>query len=494
MRDKSLTTWPIWLAGAVIVLLAVSLGAYFASRPDESFELVMTAGSTSNSRYKLALHFVEQAQKDDVALKVVGCDGSVAAIELVNRGEVDVALVQGGLRLADQPNVQQLSALYVEPLQLLVKGALHAKVSEDLVAVRGHTVDLSKPGSGTYRLSREVLRFAGLRAGEPDGGVWDFTPVQSDHGKLLADLAATEEAPADREALLETLPDAVFIVGSVPSDLAKRLVASGGYGLAPLRFGQAFALVSVDEEERDSDGIAQRFIQSTDVPAYAYSVTPPVPSEPCPTLGTRLLLIAHKDVPPEAVTRLLKIVHEGPLQKLYAITPLAELLPEYDLHAGAVRYRDRDKPIIRAEIIAFLQNVASVLGPAFGGLLALYGLFRWRQTLKFRRYFHEICRIREIAAGRVHEPGWHGSPSARRQSLEARLDDLQQQAVNDFSRQYFHGEGVMEILLALLADVRSTLHREPDENGTVGARTEAADNRNSEREKEERTLIPANRR
>lgn len=196
-------------------------------------------------------------------------------------GAVDLAPVQGGIGLADHKNIRQVATLYVEPLHLLVKEPLEAGVSRNLAALAGHTVDISKPGSGTYLLAAQVLEFSGLQLphGDQPG---DVRTVQGDYGSLLEQMAEFESSSdAEREAVLGDLPDAIFLISAVPSVAARQLVAVGGYRLVPLPFGDAFSLASVEEATDDHDRIAQVFIHSTDIPAFAYSVDPVVPRETC---------------------------------------------------------------------------------------------------------------------------------------------------------------------------------------------------------------------
>jgi TRAP-type uncharacterized transport system substrate-binding protein len=455
--------WTYILLVVGVGLLGASAFALLARDSNDPVNLTMTAGSLFKTRHRLALHICEDAKSRDLSIEVVESAGSVEAIDLLESGEVDLALVQGGIGLDGHAHIRQLATLYVEPLHLLVKEPLEASVSANLVNLAGHSIDISKPGSGTYLLATQVLGFAGLRSprGNQPG---DYLTVAGDYQRLLEKLARIDGASeAQRQAVLAELPDAIFLIGAVPSQMAGQLVEIAGYRLIPLPFGDAFSLTSVEEATDDHDRIAQAFIHSTQIPAYAYSVDPPVPRETSQTLGTRLLLIARDDVPDEAVGRLCAAVYEGRLQRLYDFPTFAAIAPEYELHPGAVAYRDRDKPVIRAELIEFVQSVFSVLGPAVGGLLALYGFVRWRQTLRFQHYLHEICRIQRLATGRAFDPALPPDLAGRMTQLESRLDDLQQQAVAEFAKRYFHGEGVMEILLALLSDVRGTLHRLMDE-------------------------------
>ena len=65
------------------------------------------------------------------------------------------------------------------------------------------------------------------------------------------------------------------------------------------------------------------------------------------------------------------MLYEDSLDKLVHPPKIGETLPEYPLHTGAIQYRNRDKPIIRGEIVEYFQGTLGVIGPSIGGLLAI---------------------------------------------------------------------------------------------------------------------------
>lgn len=116
-------------------------------------------------------------------------------------GEVDAAMVQGGLELGDSAVLRQAAALHVEPQHPLVKPEIHGAVSGNLATLRGKVVNLGEPGRGSRVLASEVLEFSGLEPGS------DF--VASDLGY----------AELERETDRSRLPDAVFTVSTLPSPI-----------------------------------------------------------------------------------------------------------------------------------------------------------------------------------------------------------------------------------------------------------------------------------
>ena len=229
--------------------------------------------------------------------------------------------------------------------------------------MRGKTVNVSQVGSGTYDLSLEVLRFAGLRSGL-DGGEGDCTVTTLSYGQL--------EEEEDRAKL----PDAVFMVSSLPSPVARFLIARHGYRLVPLRFGEAFSLDPFPSDGSSAPGggisaVVEKFqIVNTLIPAFTYGVEPGVPEQALPTFGTRLLLVARADVDARAVERLLDAVFATEFSQT-ARPPLdAKLLefsPELEWHPGTIKYLQRNKPLIAGDVVDFLEKGVSLTGAILGG-------------------------------------------------------------------------------------------------------------------------------
>lgn len=467
MKDFNRWAWrtrvaPLLLVAA-IVLAAFAAYKFLWGTNETERNLRMSAGSKRGTRNELAEFLVERSEPRQLHIELIETSGSVDTLRRVDAGEIDLALVQGGLEMSEKTNVRQLAALYVEPLHLLVREGMYDAVKNNFGALRGRRINLSTAGSGTNLLAREVLEFGGLRASSSDGSP-AFEPSTLGHDAILSRLDKISDSSGDRrQQLIAELPDAFFLVATMPSLVAKRLAQEAGYRLVSLPFGEAFGLVSVEEETGDKDRIAQLHLKRIKIPKFTYGVVPPVPSEPCLTIGTRLLLISHKDVPADVVTRVLPLIYEGAIEKLYDLEPLDEVLPEYALHKGAIEYRSRNKPIVRSEIVNTLQRLAAVGGPLLGAALALYGFWRWRQVLRFESYFREVLRLKMLAKGIQLDEEAAPVEGNRRQYLEAHLDELQRRAIYDFSRGYFRGEGVIFNLMSLISDTRQTISQlEPD--------------------------------
>src|SRR5262245_25097482 len=263
-----------WLAPMTgLAALGVALYLYFHTPAPKSYSLRATAGSELGMRHQLALRLQKEAADRSIDYKVIPSAGSEEALDWVNTRKVDMALVQGALSPAGRPNVRQVATLHVEPLHLLVKKELQAEASASLTALRGKTVELGELGSGTYSLATAVLAFIGLQPRNQD-------PV----GGYIPSVAGRERLQAESD--VAKLPDAIFLIASLPSSTSMHLVHKHGYRLVPLPFAEAFALGSLAESgdvqssAAAPGNIIKGRIQSVTIPAFTYSVDPPVPDKP----------------------------------------------------------------------------------------------------------------------------------------------------------------------------------------------------------------------
>ncbi|MGE0708261.1 MAG: TAXI family TRAP transporter solute-binding subunit [Planctomycetota bacterium] len=410
----------LFVAGALVLALAVVLFAL--ARRQQTFQLRITAGDALGQRHALAQALVEQAKKRGVKLELVPTRGSEEALKLLGSGGFDVALVQGGLEAGD--DVRQVTALVPEPLHLLVKGEL---LAGGLSGLRGKRLNLSTAGSGTRQLALETLAFAGLR---PEV---DF----QDEGRSYEEL---EALPA------KDLPDGLFLVSQLPSHVAADLVAKHGYRLMPLPFGEAF-------------GLHDPSIEQVTVPAYAYGYLPAVPAEACPTVAPRLLLLAHRRVPDQAVMLLLETLFSADLARAARIQALSpELLSRFSklpVHPGTTAYVKRTEPVITHETIDNLESLRSFfVSCAVAGFL----LWRWqvrRRELGFEAYIEEVTRIER----RALELEMASSLDLRELlRIRQRLSEIKNEALDRFTAGILRSEELMASFLHHVTDVRNYIN------------------------------------
>ncbi len=435
----------------LIVILGVVIGiglAWFYLHPIGSRRVALriSAGRSQGLRHAMAGTLARDARRHQLELILVPTAGSEVALDQVDSGLLDVALVQGGLDPRGRENVRQVAALHVEPLHLLVKEELAAKIAENLGSLRGKSINLGESGSGTHALSLEVLRFAGLEPGR------DFTPTSLSYLEL--------EERRDRSAL----PDAVFMVSLLPSPVAKILVTRDRYRLVPLPFGEAFVLENGDRATPAvKGGISHDLVVEATIPTFTYGLNPAVPANPVQTLGTRLLLVANKDVRPDAISRLLTAAFTTSFAHLAhppLSTKLLELPPELPMHEGTLVFQEQSKPVNSGEVIDSVEKELSIAGAIVG---ALFFLWQWLKSRYRRRresgFEHYIQRVGAIENRSLEIELSADLDLKELLSLQSALGQIKAEAIAKFAQREIDGEDLMTGFLAHASDARDHLTR-----------------------------------
>jgi TRAP-type uncharacterized transport system substrate-binding protein len=437
-----------WLAPAVgIAALGLAAFFYFHTPRERAFHLTMTAGNPANTRYQVTEALNPELKSCGLNLETKYSRGSEDALDLVNRGEIDCAFVQGGLGVGDRPNVRLVAIMQIEPLHLLVKKELADKVSERLSTLDGKTVNVDEPATGTHTLSVAVLAFAGLTP-HVEGKSGGYHAKQLDRQKLMT---------ADGSEL----PDAIFILSSLPSRAATHLVTRHGYQLVPLPFGEAFSLSSIGEhssQQHESHTIDKGRTYAATIPAYTYGVDPAMPSKPLPTLGNRLLVVANKGVDPRAIERMIDCIYSSKFAQIEhppLDAHMMDMAPEFPWHDGAEAYRQRNRPVVSGMVMDSAHKGFAIFAAAASGLFVLWQWLKTRSQFMrdrgFSKYINRIAYI-ETAASHV-ESNEMGGVALLHELLE-QLAVLKSEALARFTEGELSGHELMEGFLVQANDVR----------------------------------------
>jgi TRAP transporter TAXI family solute receptor len=402
-----------------LVFAALSL---YLSRREDRMAILLAAGDARGRRAEIAQALANEARSHGLDVTVVESEGSEDSREMVERREVDVALVQGGLDGND--DVREVAPLVLESLHLLVRGDSDVWTLEDL---RGQRVMLAPPRSGTRSLSLSLTELAGLHPGH------DYTEVPMTYAEL--------DAASDAE-----LPDAIFHISTLPSPNARRLLIGRGYRLVPLPFAQAMSLRDVAV----SQGV---------IPAYAYDAAPATPREDVPTLATRMIAIASRHTRPEAVRRLLEALESERFLR-HANLPRPDpglfLQPEFPLHPGTVGWMHRDDPLFTSEDVQGIESLRSFIVSLIVALVLLYRWWRTRRLHGLDSYLADAARIDRDAMA-VEDAATLDLP--RMLALRGELGKVKTSALAAFARGEIHSEELLSSFLVHCADVRQHLDR-----------------------------------
>jgi hypothetical protein len=345
--------------------------------------------------------------------------------------------------------VRQVAALHAEPLHLLVKPEIGPEVAARLSKLGGRRVNLGEPGSGTYCLASAVLAFAGLGPGR-------YVAERRGYAELMA-----EADPA-------ALPDAVFTISTLPSRVARHLVARYGYRLVELPFAEAFALSTLDEGRslpagEPADEVRREHVYDAVIPAFTYGVEPGVPPGPTRTLGTRLLLVAHARVAEGVVGRLLDVLFASRLSQVVYPPLLPELLnlpPELEPHPGTTAYQNRAQPLSTGGFIDLAEKWFSMAGVTAGGAVCLWQWLRRRARRRQDRGFESyIVKVADVERRAAEQELSAGLDLPALLGLRRELARLKQEALEKFAAGDLEGEELMSGFLAHAGDTRTYITR-----------------------------------
>jgi uncharacterized protein len=310
---------------AVAVVLAGVVAACSANDPPGGEGRLSIATGGSGGVYQVYGGGLAELLSDELPDSPTTAETTSASVDnllLVANGDSDVAFsladsaidaVRGDERFERPLPVRALGTLYPNITQVVAKADSGIETIEDM---RGKTVSVGSPGSGTEVIALRLLAVAGLDPEE------DIAKRQ---------LGVGESTQALRDGSI----DAFFWSGGVPTgavtDLATtddiRLLALDRY-LAGMqrRFGDAYAEAEVEEGEYDG------------VPAT-------------PTIGVPNLLVVHERMSDDLAYRITDTLFAGKAD-LAAIVPSAEALdPETGrevvdpvrMHPGAQRWYEEQR-------------------------------------------------------------------------------------------------------------------------------------------------------
>ncbi len=445
---------------ALIILFAVSLVlvSQFRLWRNSKFQnqtVSITAGSRSGLRHQIAETLSNIAATDGLKVQVVATDGSLDAMSKVDSGELQFALIQGGLSNQVFSNVRQAAVLHIEPLHLLVRFPntesppdhwTIEKVAGQLNRKEPISINLSRPNSGTHAIASDLLQFFDLESGK------DFLASEFSYRQLL-----------DPEFPPEKLPDMVFTVSSLPSPVAKHLIHNHGYRPLELNVSNAYRLDWTAQNWDENRQVIRRKVVAANIPAFSYQINPPVPKDDVKTIGTRLQLVANKDVSTFSVEKMIEVVYTSS----FATTsepPLAiDLLrtsAEFDLHTGAAEYLEKKTPVITEKLVEVTEQVLAILGTIFGGVLFAWQAMSFvRRRRRDRQFLQCVSRVGEIEHRAMEFETNDDMSIDDLVQLQQELNDIKSEMIQQFQKGDIDGADTLSGFLMHVNDANENLTR-----------------------------------
>ncbi len=424
-----------WFRGAVIgftLLVALGIGVAIANKfagPLPPRRLVMSTGREDGAYYQHSLKYRRVLAQQGFTLDIQPGPGSIATLQRLATGEVDVGFVQGGTAPSDAGGVTALGSVFYEPLWIFYRKGLRVSYLSEL---RGRRLAVGEEGSGTRAL---VVRLLAAN---------DVTP---DNASLLPLGGVAAET-----ALTSGRVDVAFFIVSPLADLVPRLLTNPEIALMTDRRHLAYA------------GRYQ-FVVTLHVGEGMLDMARNIPREEKVMVGVTAMLAVRAGIHPDLVRLLLgaadRVHREGGLLERPGQFP-SEANLDLPLNEQARRYL-RNGPSWLERTFPFwvaglLDRIVLVILPAVTLMFPLFGLVLPLLDYRYRRRLARLYeRLRESAVR-----GESASPEAVKTEIE-RLRELRQEIVEEtdvpimYFGEVFHLTMHIDLVLERLEGRRKTL-------------------------------------
>jgi hypothetical protein len=299
-------------------------------------------------------------------------------------------------------------------------------------------------------------------------GKGDYTATQLSGAELVTQARAIRMASgAQREQLIQELPDAVFFLSALPSLVVKELVAAVDYELVPLPIEKSFRINGLHHVEMGAHQIDRTLVAPITIPSLTYQTSPAIPASDCETLGVPLIVVAHPGLPSAAVDRLIATLYDGELARELPPDDLLVTGTEYPIHPAVKKFLERRKPLAVRDVMDISQKLLSLFGAFSAGVFAVYGFLRRRRAKSEREYFAEVARIEHLSEEQSQSDVGYATDSEAGKQLAQELGRLKQRLIEDFAQGRLASDASLANLLALIAETRAGLQRSA--NSTTAA-------------------------
>lgn len=268
---------PWFIVSLVAVLLVLVVAQVVTSMPPRS--LTILTGPEGGGFYIAAQKYQQIAMEKGFDLKIRTTQGASEALDLLEKGEGDAALMQGGIaRRGDPQLLRTIANVFYEPVWIFYRpDAFGGEPLTRLSQARGKRIALGPEGSGTRELAGTLAVQAGL------------SPPDTQFLNLTNDEAAKQ--------LMAGTVDLAFFVLSDASELPWQLIRAPGIELMTMVRAGAYAF-------------HYPWLHEVVLPEAGADVALGIPHEPKHLLATTASLIARADLHPDLVRLLVTAVVE----------------------------------------------------------------------------------------------------------------------------------------------------------------------------------------
>ncbi|MEM6795065.1 MAG: TAXI family TRAP transporter solute-binding subunit [Acidobacteriota bacterium] len=395
--DKAASRWELVRLWGPIALLAIAAFAYTFTRlePPAPRQLTLATGGQGGAYFGYGQAYGEHLARFGFELEVLETAGSVENLALLEAGEVDLALLQGGVTDPEtSPDLEVLGSLFFEPFWVFYRADA---VVERLTDLSGKRLAIGPEGSGTRVLAKPLLA---------DNDV--------DEGNTtLLPLAGAQAA----QALEAGEVDAVFFVASAEASYVERLLGAEGIELLSLRRYRAYK-------------VRHPFLSPVILGEGVIDLDDNLPPRDVQMVAAASTLAARKNLHHALVPVLVEAmenVHGGPDLFSEAGRFPSHLLSQLPVKQEAAHYLENG-PSFLYRILPYrtattVDRLKILLLPFIPLLLVVFKMappvYRWRIRSRIYRWYEDL---RELDSMLLASPS---TPEVRR-ALH-RLDDLEKE-------------------------------------------------------------------
>jgi TRAP transporter TAXI family solute receptor len=358
----------VW--GVLILIIAAGFlitYQYVGAPPPKVIRIA--TGAKNGAYYAFAQEYARLLANDGIALEVVPTAGTVENLDLLKKGEVALALVQGGSASdEDKRQLQSLGNLFFEPVWVFTRAQKRIKRFSHL---KGQRVAVGIAGSGTHLLATQLLSAAGINES-------NTTLVRADSAQTAA-------------ALSKGSIDAAFFVASPAAPLVRDLLDHPENEL--LNFERAPAY-----------GRLFPFLTAVTLYEGVINLERNLPSRDTSLVATSANLAARKDLNASLVPALLgavtRVHQPGGVLERKRQFPSVDFV-DLPVNEDAARYITNGPSFLFRWLpygwAVFLDRVKILLVPFLALMIPLFRiappLYNWRIRSKIYRWY---AAVREI--------------------------------------------------------------------------------------------------
>lgn len=366
LRYLLATAWPIVLITAIGLAVAYQFVA-----PEPPRRITITTGSDSGAYYAYAQRYAVLLAAKGITLDILTSAGSHQNLERIEKGEADIAFVQGGIvppaagEDDEDGPLRSLGSVSYEPVWVFYRGAQRV---DKLHQLAGQRIAVGEDGSGIRGLALSLLEANEIPANSPN-----LLPI--------AGLSAAE-------ALQQGQIDAAFIVAAQEAPVVQVMLRSPGLRVVSLSQAEAYLR-------------RFPFLSKIVLPRGVVDLVRDVPPRDTLLLATTANLIVRDDLHPALASLLLQAMTE--VNGKGGFFQRAGEFPAYKDHSfplskDAEHYYKSGPPFLQVYLPFWLAVLVERLFVMVLPLLMLSlpllkfapAIYSWRVRAKIFRYYGDL--------------------------------------------------------------------------------------------------------